>query len=390
MKHARSNLSAAVCVLTIAAASPVAAQAQGAPLVRINTAAQSLTPAYWSAERFKAAKPLPLPLSAPDTRRELQPPAAPVAAGRPAATDGQPPTEPPGYAGQQLFWPAAAPPAASAFAFPSAVNPSAVGSFGAYYTSTRVFPMFDGAAAAYSADRAYPYRTVGILFFSVNGLPYLCSASVIQRRVVATAGHCVHSGTAAGFYDNWVFVPSYRDGNAPFKAWTWRMVSLPPTWANGGGFVPNAADYAMIEFADQPMLPNAKPTKLGYVTGWLGWQIQSLMPNHTSKLGYPCNLDDCGKLQAVTSNSFAASIPNNVEYGSDAGGGSSGGPWVQNFQVPSQGGGTGTNAGTNRLVGVTSYGYSTAEPKVQGASIPDSRWVALWNLMCGRPGNCTQ
>ncbi|GGE90914.1 hypothetical protein [Massilia psychrophila] len=168
------------------------------------------------------------------------------------------------------------------------------------------------------------------------------------------------------------------------------MVSLPPTWANGGGFVPNAADYAMIEFADQPMFPNAKPTKLGYVTGWLGWQIQSLMPNHTSKLGYPCNLDDCGKLQAVTSNSFAASIPNNVEYGSDAGGGSSGGPWVQNFQVPSQGGGTGTNAGANRLVGVTSYGYSTAEPKVQGASIPDSRWVALWNLMCGRPGNCTR
>jgi hypothetical protein len=90
----------------------------------------------------------------------------------------------------------------------------------------------------------------------------------------------------------------------------------------------------------------------------------------------------------VTSNSFAATDPNKVEYGSDAGGGSSGGPWVQNFQVVADGGGTGSHAGANRVVGVTSYGYLSEAPKVQGASIPDSRWVELWNLMCGQPGNC--
>jgi V8-like Glu-specific endopeptidase len=364
-----------------AAAIPAQAQDQDQrePVVRINPAAQWFASAYWTAERFKAAKPLPLPLATPGTRREVQP-AAPT--GQPAASDGQLPTEPPGYAGQQLFSPGAEAAAVGA------ANPGAVGSFGAHYTSTRVFPMFDGAAAPYSADRGYPYRTVGILFFSIDGVPYLCSASVIQRRVVATAGHCVHSGTSAGFHDNWVFVPSYRDGSAPFKMWNWRLVSVTSTWATGGGGVPNAADYAMIEFSDQPLYPNAKPTKLGYVTGWLGWQTQSLIPNHTSKLGYPCNLDSCGKMQNVTSNSFAATSPNNVEYGSDARGGSSGGPWVQNFQILAQGGGTGLNTGSNRVVGVTSYGYVEEEPKVQGASIPDSRWIGLWNLMCGQPGNC--
>jgi len=396
MLHARSGSSVVVCALLLgAAASPVSARAQGAPLVRINPAAQQLAPAYWTAQRFKAARPLPLPLAAPDTRRELQSAATAAAAGRTVASDGQPPTEPSGYAGQQLFLPAAQPAAgagdAAASPLPATVpvTPSAVGSFNAYYTSTRVFPLFDGVAAPYSADRAYPYRSVGILFFSINGQPYLCSASVIQRRVVATAGHCVHNGSAAGFYDNWVFVPAYRDGNAPFKAWNWRMVSVAPAWANGSGFVPNAGDFAMIEFADQSLAPNAKPTRLGYVTGWLGWQTQNLLPNHTTKLGYPCNLDNCGKLQAVTSNSHAASFPNNVEYGSDAGGGSSGGPWVQNFQVLAQGGGTGINTGANRVVGVTSYGYTTAEPKLQGASILDSQWVDLWNQMCSQPGNCT-
>ena len=67
------------------------------------------------------------------------------------------------------------------------------------------------------------------------------------------------------------------------------------TWATGGGAVPNAADYAMIDFADQPV--GGAPVALGDVTGWLGWQTLSLAANHTSKLGYPCNLDSCQKMQ---------------------------------------------------------------------------------------------
>jgi V8-like Glu-specific endopeptidase len=239
-----------------------------------------------------------------------------------------------------------------------------------------------------SADRAYPYSTVGKLFFSIGGSPYVCSASVIQRRVVATAGHCVHSGTASGFHSNWVFVPAFRDGVAPLKQWNWRYVTTTATWANGGGGVPNAADYAMIEFGDQAMTTGGPLVKLGNVTGWLGWQTGSLASNHTSKLGYPCNLDSCQKMQNITSSNLRAVSPNNVEYGSDARGGSSGGPWVQNFAVLSVGGGTGSNTGQNRVVGVTSYGYTSVDPKVQGASVLDSRWTELWDRLCARAGNC--
>ena len=160
------------------------------------------------------------------------------------------------------------------------------------------------------------------------------------------------------------------------------------TWFSGGGGVPNAADYAMLTFRDQALTPRGIPQKLGNVTGWLGWQTLSLLNNHTTKLGYPCNLDSCGIMQSVTSQSFRATSPNNVEYGSDAAGGSSGGPWVQNFQTLAAGGGTGSNTGSNRVVGVTSYIYVPNDPKVQGASIFDNRFVQLLNAACSGAGNC--
>ncbi|WP_426190794.1 trypsin-like serine peptidase [Massilia sp. DWR3-1-1] len=374
-----------------------AAPAQG-PVTKTNTVSALLPNTYWTPARFQAAKALDLPLAAPGQRHEsLAAPAA--AAGKPQSGDpGLPSVEVNGavlnlFASLDPRSPSLAVtegPVTAAVTNALDVTPSAAGTFGAYFTSSRVFPLFTGAAAAYSADRAYPYRTVGKLFFSINGAPYLCSASVIQRRVVATAGHCVHSGNlATGFYSDFVFVPAYRDGAAPFKAWNWRLVSTTYAWATGNDVVPNAADYAMIEFDDQPLSTGGAAVKLGNVTGWLGWQTNSLQQNHTSKLGYPCNLDACQKMQNVTSNGFQRTEPNNVEYGSDARGGSSGGPWVQNFQVLQTGGGTGLQTGSNRVVGITSYGYVSEAPKVQGSSILDARWVQLFNSVCGaRSGNC--
>jgi V8-like Glu-specific endopeptidase len=349
-----------------------------------NEAATAVSESYWTAERFKAAKPFPIPQAAQGAVRELRPSAQPE--GKPASSEGRPPMEKFDAPAEQLYVPE---PKAPALDREGIVEPGAIGTLGAPYTSTRVFPMFTGTDVRFSADRSYPYVTVGKLFFSVGGSPFVCSGAVLQRRVVATAGHCVHSGTTSGFHSNFVFVPAFRDGVAPLKSWNWRFVATTNTWAGGGGGVPNAADYAMIEFADQALTPGALPSKLGNVTGWLGWQTVNLSLNHTSKLGYPCNLDSCQKMQNVMSNNFRNTAPNNVEYGSDARGGSSGGPWVQNFATLASGGGTGSNIGLNQLVGVTSYIYNDVNPKVQGASIPDGRFVQLFNLLCNRPGNCS-
>jgi V8-like Glu-specific endopeptidase len=340
--------------------------------------------AYWTPERFKAARPLPLPQA---SSTDVQPQELTRLDGQVESSEARGPSVLKLPAAKRLFTPGAGTQDAQQNRSGAVTTPSAVGTFGAHFTSSRVFPQFTGSSAAFSADRAYPYITAGKLFFSIDGAPYLCSASVIQHRIVATAGHCVHSGTARGFYSNWVFVPAYRDGTAPLLAWNWRAATVTGTWASGGGTVPNAADYAMIEFGDQAVGNTTRA--LGDLTGWLGWQTLSLAANHTSKLGYPCNLDRCEKMQIISSGAFRSVAPNNVEYGSDAAGGSSGGPWVQNFQVLQAGSSGNGNAGSNRVVGITSYGYEPRDPKVQGASILDNRWIGLLNTLCARaPGNC--
>ena len=52
-------------------------------------------------------------------------------------------------------------------------------------------------------------------------------------------------------------------------------------------------------------------------------------------LGYPCNFDSCNIMQRVDTSDHRVppgySGTNAFEYGSDMTGGSSGGPWVENF-----------------------------------------------------------
>ena len=191
------------------------------------------------------------------------------------------------------------------------------------------------------------------------------------------------SGGTGGFHRNFLFVPAFTMGAAPLGTFTPRFVGTTAHWAVSNGIVPNAADFGMFEMNDRAGV------KIGSITGFLGFRTLSLIPNHTTKLGYPCNIDACQKMQQVTSQSKSATSPNNVEYGSNARGGSSGGPWVMNFGIQGVGGET---TSLNTLVSVTSYGYVSTLPKVQGGSIPDSRpggFIPLLNVMCaGRVGNC--
>lgn len=260
--------------------------------------------------------------------------------------------------------------------------PNDWGTYNQPYTSSRLIPI--------TADVTYPYRAVGKLFFTIQGQgDFVCSASVLRPRVVLTAGHCTHkgSGGSAGFYTNFYFVPAFRDGAAPYQGWYPNYIQTTGTWAAGGGTVPNAADYSMFQMSDNTI--NAKATKIGDVVGYLGYQTQALAFNHATLLGYPCNLDACQKMHQVTARSGNSVSPNNVEYGSDMRGGSSGGPWVQNFGAYAAGQVEANMPGANRVIGITSYGYDSTSPRVQGSAIPDSRFISLLNATCAlQAGNC--
>lgn len=262
----------------------------------------------------------------------------------------------------------------------------AAGTSRAYFSSSRLTPL--------EADLSYPYSAVGKLFFTVLGSTgatpgdFVCSASVIRNRVVLTAGHCVHSGfnSLAGFFTNFLFVPAFRDGKAPYGSWRAQQVLTTQAWSIGSGTIPNVADYALLVMSD------LNSQSLGAVVGQLGYATKSLAPNHVTFLGYPCNIDSCQKMHQVSSGAYFTldEAPNCFLYGSDMGPGSSGGPLVQNLGTAGDGQPTNTaNPGRNVVVGVVSFGYTQPEPLAQGASIFD---LPLTDMVAGAcalaTGNC--
>ncbi len=371
----------AVALLAITAfATPVSAFAAGATVGLENTQKTSSL-SYWTPEMIRSARPLPVPKITfnANAADEAEADAAVEANGTPTGADGAPPRgKVPAGLATRLMSDEDADLAEAMVALEEydAIEGDNFGTLNGQFSSTRVFPD--------AATTTYPYRTVGKLFFTIPGQGnFICSGSVLRKRVILTAGHCVHSGTSAGFYSNFMFVPAYRNGVAPFGTWDWQYVATTPTWVSGGANFPNAADYAMIE-------PRDRGTSIiGNVTGFLGYQTLKLFPNHAHLLGYPANHDSGNRMHEVTAQSLRKATPNAVEYGSDMRGGSSGGPWVQNFGVVSSGQTGGSNTGSNRVIGITSYGFVSTTPLIQGSSVPDSRFTALLTKVCNhRAGNC--
>ncbi|WP_284574965.1 serine protease [Streptomyces sp. 2P-4] len=63
--------------------------------------------------------------------------------------------------------------------------------------------------------------------------PHHCSGVVVHAPggdLVATAAHCVHR-PLLGFRTNLVFVPGYRDGQAPHGVWVPTRIHVHPRWA---------------------------------------------------------------------------------------------------------------------------------------------------------------
>lgn len=322
----------------------------------------------WTAERYAAARPLPI--RQVDSGADPFPQAveaAEAALGSRSAAGRAPMAGVRADSSNRLFEPQDREMAA-VFGEGSVAEPAS-GSGGGHFTSSRLVPV--------SADRTYPYTTVGKLFFTIPGEgDFYCSAAVIRNRIIATAAQCIHSGT--GFYDDFEFIPAYRDGVAPFGIWAWEYVAVSSIWTSGKGRLPSAADFGLIEVEDLAF--DGAVRKIGDVVGYLGYATQRLRPNHVHLLAYSSSHDDGEKLHQVTAKDHKAAKPGNVLFGSDMRGGSAGGPLIQDF---------GDDAGLARWVGAISTFNSLSSVKLQGASVPDSRFLSLLDDVCAhRSGNC--
>lgn len=176
------------------------------------------------------------------------------------------------------------------------------------------------------APRINESAAVGKVFFTnpSNGGTYACSASALNsdsKQMVVTAGHCVHGGSGGTWMTNWVYVPRYRSGARPFGTFAAKQMRTFNAWINSSDL---RRDVAMV--TTWPLNGN----KIVNVTGGHGmsWNFSRTQP--VTILGYPGNLDS-GELQWACTGTTRAAGDGGIELQCNFGGGSSGGPWLREF-----------------------------------------------------------
>jgi len=249
-----------------------------------------------------------------------------------------------------------------------------------------------------ATNTQYPYRASGKLTFQKpnDNRTWYCSASMIQRGLVVTAAHCVANYGQSQYYHNWHFFPGYRNGAAPYGNWTVYQAWVKTAYYNG---TDNCSQYGVVCPDDVAVLI-LNPQNNRYVgtqTGWYGYGYGGYGYYHgiahITQIGYPLCLDNGKRMERNDSHGFVSSgNSSNTVIGSLMCGGSSGGPWLENFGIRPTltGTGNGTQPNPNVVVGVTSWGSANAAVKQQGASqFTSNNIVSLLNSACGsRPAAC--
>lgn len=179
----------------------------------------------------------------------------------------------------------------------------------------------------------------GKVFFTDRGANYVCSGTAVEGDVVWTAGHCVNEGPGA-FYTNFLFVPAYRDGQAPYGEFAAPDLMTTSSWASAGEFgVDVGAAIPGKNGSDQTLSGAVVERSIIF---------ESLRRQAYSLYGYPAAKRYNGQRMRVCNTAWArddaGADPPTMGVACDMTGGSSGGGWVTS---------------TGEVASVVSYGYSS-------------------------------
>ncbi|MGW7333203.1 trypsin-like serine peptidase [Streptomyces sp. NPDC054840] len=254
---------------------------------------------FWTAERMRAAAPLDVT-------------AVPGAARTPVATS----------------------------AAPTTIAPTAA-------ASPTAFPQAGGAWTTGGAV----VKTSGRVFFTMGDRTASCSGDSVTSAngsTVITAGHCVKYQGA--WHTNWVFVPAYNNGSAPYGQWSATKTFATDQWA--------ASEDMNMDVGLAVVAPLNGQT-LSQAVGAQGIAFNGGYNKKMYSFGFPAAAPyDGTKLVYCSGNSGKDFLlTKDHSLGCNMTGGSSGGPWFQDFNEA-------TGLGTQ--VSVNSFGYTFLPNRMYG------------------------
>lgn len=208
--------------------------------------------------------------------------------------------------------------------------------------------------SAVTSPTTYPNRTNGKVFMTFGTTDYQCSGTAVASAndsLVWTAGHCLYDAATGGYARNFMFVPAYDNGAAPFGQFTATTSNLRAT-----------AEYQATEsfghdFGAARVGTNAAGQTLAQAAGERAITFNPVRNQSYTLFGYPVDRktgNGRSMWQCVTqwSRDDTSTSPPAVGVDCNWPGGSSGGAWI---------GADGT------LSTVTSYGYSNLRDLVFGS-----------------------
>lgn len=228
--------------------------------------------------------------------------------------------------------------------------------------------VLNSLSALNTATYEYPLSTVGKVFFqdAVTGEDFVCSAAAMNsdnKSVVNTAGHCIFSN--GSFVNRWIFCPMYYNGDVPLGCWAAHYFYITRGWANNEEDFTN--DYGLVVVSPSPEYGQVATT-----VGGLGYLYGAGASRNFYSYGYPAadpfdgqsmrQCDDTG--QARTYDSETDTIV--VRIDCNMTGGSSGGPWLTNYE------------GDWYLNGHNSYGMPTTDPNAMYSPYYGDSWYNLY------------
>ncbi len=173
---------------------------------------------------------------------------------------------------------------------------------------------------------------VGAVFTHNSGGDHFCTASVVDSaglNLIVTAAHCVYDPTL-GQRGDLVFVPGYRDGDTPSGVWPLLSVTVDQSWKDSADPDMDVAFAVVQAQGGRQVQQVLGANRLGVDRGYE-------LPVKVT--GYPSS----GEVPITCSNTTGEQSPTQLRIDCpDYTGGTSGSPWVTDFDPATR---TGTVVG---------------------------------------------